>query len=309
MNTNALILPPSQQVAKARQFCPPTKGERIIFSGRTYEIGDKIDTGGFAQVFQCVDDFGEKLVAKVITPCDRSYEDVRNAWEREFICLNVLRHPSVTYVQAAFEYRDTFYLIIEHCDLSLAKLVRFEWFEPDSWVLPLAKAVLNAVDFIHRQDIVHRDLHLGNVYAQMKQSAICPDASAVVFKIGDFGVSKLNVPELWKNSLFADWVRPPETINPEEFGIVDKRCDIYHAAILLLSLSLRQELRFTRDETLRGKPRMMAEALNSPFAPAIAKALRRHVHSRTASAMEFWRDLLFCQTTLARSLPAAPRGN
>lgn len=306
-NTPNSLLP--QRAGLPRGFCLPSNGERIIFEGRTYEIGDRIDTGGFAEVFECTDDFGEKLVAKVICPCDRSFDDVRTAWEREFICLNALRHPSITHVHAAFEYRDTFYLIIEHCNFTLAKLLNFGWFEPDVWLLPLAKAVLNALDFIHCQNIVHRDLHLGNVYAQMKQSAICPVQAAVVFKIGDFGVSKLNIPSLGTGSLFADWIRPPETINPHEFGAIGNGCDIYHAAILLLSVSLRRELRFTTEETLAGKPRLMAEALASPFAPAIAKALRRHTNSRTANAMEFWRDLRFCQTQFATSLQPAPRGN
>jgi len=284
-------------------------GEGIIFGGRTYQIGQFIATGGFAAVYECTNDFGECLVAKVICPCDRSYDEVRTAWEREFICLNALRHPSVTYVHAAFEFRDTFYLIIEHCDVSLADLIKFEWFDPPVWILPLAKAVLNAVDFIHGQQVVHRDLHLGNVYAQMKESAISAKERAIIFKVGDFGVSKLNVPGLSGVSLFADWIKPPEILHPAEFGRPGPNCDIYHAAIILLSVCLRQELRFTDQETLSGKPRLLAEALESPFAPAIAKALRRHVDARTASPMEFWRDLLFCQTNFATTLPPASRGN
>jgi hypothetical protein len=48
---------------------------------------------------------------------------------------------------------------------------------------------------------------------------------------------------------------------------------------------------FTDDEILAGRPRAMAEQLNSPYAPVIAKALRRHVVARTQTAIAMWREI------------------
>src|SRR5262249_38373884 len=89
----------------------------------------------------------------------------------------------------------------------------------------------------------------------------------------------------------AEWMLPPEYLNPTEFGPMDHRVDIYHCALLLLQLLRRELLSLTRDEVLAGKPRHLAVEAASPHSFALEKALRRHVQARTASAMELWRDL------------------
>jgi serine/threonine-protein kinase len=89
----------------------------------------------------------------------------------------------------------------------------------------------------------------------------------------------------------AQWMLPPEVLNPSEFGPIDYRIDIYHVGLLLLELAYSKELQFTAEEITNGRPREMALALPTPFGFAIEKALRRHVQFRTATAMELWRDL------------------
>jgi serine/threonine protein kinase len=287
----------------------PNVGEQILFEGRVYTIGSKIGEGGFGDVFECTDDFNQELVAKVIRPCGRSYDEAFKAWEREFKSLQALKHPNITHIQAAFEYERTFYLIIERCTMTLAELINQEWFTPDTWFQPLAREVCNALDFIHQQNSVHRDVHLGNVYAQFKKDVIFPERGAICFKVGDFGISKVFSTELSVRSLLAEWIRPPEAINPKEFGEAGVSCDIYHAGILFLSILTKKNLRFDKDQTIDGVPRKMAEALDNPFSPAIAKALRRHVSMRTQTVCELWRDIRFCGSNFAKSLPPAPRGN
>ena len=89
----------------------------------------------------------------------------------------------------------------------------------------------------------------------------------------------------------AQWMLPPEVLNPSEFGAPDHRVDIYHSGLLLLQLEHSKELQFTQQEILEGKPRQMALELRAPFNFALEKALRRHVSERTETARELWRDL------------------
>src|SRR6185312_979551 len=76
-----------------------------------------------------------------------------------------------------------------------------------------------------------------------------------------------------------------------EFGPMDHRIDIYHCGLLFLHLLNGQELRFTNEEILAGRPRELALQLPPPYNFALEKALRRHVAFRTENAMELWRDL------------------
>jgi hypothetical protein len=112
----------------------------------------------------------------------------------------------------------------------------------------------------------------------------------IQFKVGDLGVTKL-LQEVDATNTRAQWMLPPECLAPEEFGPLDHRIDIYHIGLLFLQLAYSQELRFTQEEILNGKPREMALTLPVPYRGALEKTLRRHVQYRTTSAMEVWRDL------------------
>ena len=113
---------------------------------------------------------------------------------------------------------------------------------------------------------------------------------ALLFKLADLGIAKL-FGELQTTNTRAAWMIPPEVHNPNEFGPIDHRIDLYHVGLLLLQIVSGKELRFTQKEILEGAPREMALRLAAPLNFALEKALRRHVLYRTANAMELWRDL------------------
>jgi serine/threonine-protein kinase len=93
------------------------------------------------------------------------------------------------------------------------------------------------------------------------------------------------------NTMVGRWMTPPEFLKPDRFGKIGKPVDIYHAGLLFLSLLLGRIPAFTEGEILEGRPRNIAEKLNSAYSPAIAKALRRHVDNRTQTAIDFWKDI------------------
>lgn len=52
-----------------------------------------------------------------------------------------------------------------------------------------------------------------------------------------------------------------------------------------------QQLTFSAEEVLGGRPRELALSLDPPLNFALEKALRRHVAYRIETAEELWRDL------------------
>ena len=115
-------------------------------------------------------------------------------------------------------------------------------------------------------------------------------AQSVTFKVGDLGVSRFEHEVQSENST-VPWMVAPEVLDPTEFGQVGKPTDIYHAGLVLLAVAMGIEPSFTFEEIVRGVPRETAEQLPPPFGPAIGRALRRHVHTRPATAFGFWREL------------------
>ncbi len=271
---------------------PPTEGEVITSeaTGNTYTMGAKIGEGHFGMVYACIDGWSNDLAAKVMKPL-APYEKVKASTEAELNKLIFLRHPHITYVFDAFEYRDTFYIITERCYCPLTGLFSIERFEGIHWVKAIARCLLQAVHYIHNNQYVHQDIHLGNVFAAFAKDEMIADGPGTIhFKLGDLGVAKL-FSEIDATNTRAVWMLPPEVLDSSEFGPLDHRMDIYHCGLLFLHILHGSELRFTAEEIKEGKPRELALQLPAPYNFALEKALRRHVSYRTGNAMELWRDL------------------
>jgi serine/threonine-protein kinase len=270
----------------------PARGEMITSdrSGVSYMIGQQIGEGHFGVVYECSDSWGNELAAKVLKPIG-TYDEVRAKAEAEFVKLVTVRCPYITFVYDAFEFRDTFYLITERCHNTLEGLLELENFNGRIWILPIARCLLQALHYMHVSGLVHQDIHLGNVFVSFTKDEMTGNADqSMQFKVADLGVAKL-MEDVSVANTRAQWMLPPEVLNPAEFGPVGQQVDIYHAALLLLQVAFGRPLQFTQEEMLAGKPRDLALTLEAPLNFALEKALRRHVLYRTGNAMEFWRDL------------------
>ena len=278
--------------AVPRTFVPPSTGEVIEYRGIRYYIGEQIGQGRFGAVFDCLDEWGNVLVAKVLLPQNRPYEEVREEWLHEFQNLQQLRHPQITFIHQAFEYRDTFYLIVEKCLCTLKDLIEGPGNNGEIWLPYVSRDILNGLHYIHEYGYVHKDLHAENVFVSEQRDPMLPDNDPVWrFKIGDLGISRLEGDIRLFNTRLARWMLPPEFLRPQDFGVLGKHVDIYHVGLLLLSLLINRIPHFTDDEIMEGRPRQLAEGLSSRYAPAVARALRRHVNYRTSSAINMWREI------------------
>lgn len=287
--------PAPQSQLPDRVFTPPTPGEAITaaITGNTYFIGKPIGAGHFGDVFECRDVWDNSLAVKVLRPRG-TYEAVRDAAISEVNKLLALRHPHITFMYDAFEFRDTFYIVTERCEWDLKALFGVQGFVGSVWVKPIARCLLQAVHYLHINGYAHQDIHPGNVFAAYPRSemgALPPNLpQPMTFKLGDLGVAQLAA-EVSLGNVRAQWMLPPEVVDPKEFGQPSPNTDIYHLGLLFLQLALSKEQQFSQEEVLAGRPRELAETLPAPFNFALAKALRRHVVYRTATALEFWRDL------------------
>ncbi|MBI3736190.1 serine/threonine-protein kinase [Candidatus Sumerlaeota bacterium] len=290
-----------------KAYFPPAPGEVItsLLTRNTYTIGQIIGEGHFGVVYSCTDAWDNDLAVKVLKPRGKPYAGIKAAAEAEFGKLVALRHPSITYVYDAFEYRDTFYIVTERCLGPVSGLFALNDFKGSLWIKPIARSLLQAVHFLHINGVVHQDIHSGNVFTTFVKDEMPTDAKAIQFKLADFGVAKV-FHEIDAQNTRAEWMLPPEVLRPDEFGPIDSRIDIYHVGLLLLQLALSKDVQFTQAEVLAGKPRELAEALPPPLNFSLAKALRRHVPHRTFSPMELWRDLNTVLPSTPRQLQPGP---
>ncbi|TBR07863.1 MAG: serine/threonine-protein kinase [Rugosibacter sp.] len=286
------MMPSESSQTSPKTFKPPTRGQSILVDGKYYFIGEKLGNGSFGEVFECQDEWSNQLVAKVLVPRNQTYDEVRENWLQELRKLLDLRHPNITHVYAAFECDDTFYLVIERCSMTLDSIINLPGGNGDVWLPYVARDILQGLEYMHVNGYVHKDIHAGNVFVSQTIDRMVPSKDAVwSFKVGDLGISRLESDIEIFNTLLAQWMLPPEAIDPAEFGPVDRTLDVYHVGLLLLALLLGYSPSFTRDEIAAGVPRQTAEKLPSKYASVVAKALRRHAVARIPTAVQFWREI------------------
>src|ERR1019366_2000566 len=99
----------------------------------------------------------------MVRPANRPYAEVRDEWSREVQHLMSLRHPNVVYIFGAFENGHVFYFALD-------------------------RQLLAAIQFLHDNDVVHDDLHPGNVLLVHARDPHWQDSASV--KLSDFGISR-----------------------------------------------------------------------------------------------------------------------
>ena len=268
----------------------PTQGATLTSTRGTYVVGALIGDGQYGSVYECKGPFDQPYALKMLRPANKTYLSVKEEWAREMKRLESFRHPNIVHIHDAFEENYLFYLALERCDTSLrAHLAHRGPLTPPHFV-EVARQLLLTLQYLHDNGLVHSDLHAGNV--------LLSDVDRwPVVKLTDFGVAH----QLDGSNWFRPLVANPKILTPELVtqGYTTRQSDLYQLGLLLYQmltgLSAMETLdpsgngdvtRFISD----GTPRAMAESLNSPFAPVIAKLLRRRDTYRYQSAREVWDD-------------------
>jgi serine/threonine protein kinase len=147
-----------------------------------YRIEKQIGQGGMGKVYVATDERFKSIVAIKETV----FEDgnLRKAFEREARLLNGLKHSALPRVSDHFDEQDGQFLVMEFIageDLAAMMETSGEAF-PVETVLTWANQLCDALEYLHAQDIIHRDIKPQNL-------KLTPNGQIVLL---DFGLAKGN---------------------------------------------------------------------------------------------------------------------
>ena len=265
----------------------PQVGTRLVSKRGDYEVRRVLGTGEFGAVYDCLGPFDQVYAVKMIRPANRPYQEVYTEWAKETQRLMSLRHPNVVYMHDAFEQDHLFFMALEKCEHSLTDMIGTPMQE--GLVIELARQLLSAIQFLHDNDIIHDDLHPGNVL-------IIHGVDRPTVKISDFGIShELRGAPAVRPNVVHHKIMAPEVVAS---GYTSKQSDLYQTGLLMYWMltgepAIPQNLPY--QELVRivgeGMPRKKAEAIGTPLGGLVAKMLRRRDAYRYTSAREVWADL------------------
>jgi eukaryotic-like serine/threonine-protein kinase len=254
--------------------------------GRSYLLGAKLGAGQFGAVFDTVGPFDQSLALKVFLPGNRPYAEVRTEWMREAERLYRLRHPNIVYVHEFFESGGLFYLVLERCDHSLEDMLARPF--TDRLVVEVMRQLLFAVQYLADNELVHNDLHAGNV--------LFSDEGSKIVKLSDLGIAlDLLGRQAARPAVVHHRIMAPEVAAG---GYTTKQSDLYQLGLLMFHMHtgeppLDRSVGYDAlvAEIKDGVPRAKADALGTPLGRIISVMLRRTEQYRYTSPAQVWEDL------------------
>ena len=134
-----------------------------------YKVKREVGRGSQAIVYVCEDPFiGREVAVKVFTP--KEAESVSTSMRRKMFFNEArtagrLRHPNILPIMDAGEDGERWYLVMEFLGDArpLSSYAKPESLLPVSEVIKLMFKAARALDFAHRNGVVHRDVKPGNL--------------------------------------------------------------------------------------------------------------------------------------------------
>ncbi len=267
--------------------------------GDRYEIGGVLGRGGMAEVHRGRDlRLGREVAVKVLRSDLARDPSFQVRFRREAQASASLNHPAIVAVYDTGEDRTTTgatpYIVMEYVEgETLRDVIRREGQLSPERAMRFAADVCGALDFSHRNGIVHRDVKPGNVM-------ITPEGAV---KVMDFGIARAVSDSAATMTSTAAVIGTAQYLSPEQARGegVDARSDVYSVGCMLYEL-VTGAPPFTGDspvavayQHVREDPRTPSSI--NPAIPAeldaiLLKAMSKNPANRYQSAAEMRNDLL-----------------
>ncbi|MGR9107075.1 MAG: serine/threonine-protein kinase [Gammaproteobacteria bacterium] len=265
----------------------------------TYRLVSKVGKGGMGEVWKAVDliqdagDARDKFVAiKFLSREIRDHKYALKALVREFARYRKLIHPNLVRAYELNRDEDAVYIVMEF--LSGMPLNQFIRKHPEGISLQAAKPIIQgmceALDFAHREGVVHLDFKPGNVFY---------DPETAMTKVIDFGIARLSNKKERDQTLFDPGALRAKTksyATPEMLAELDPvpSDDVFGLSCVIYEL-LSGKHPFNRMDAVsaefRGLQPEPIEGLSKAQCRALEKGLAFRRENRTESVDALYRGL------------------
>jgi serine/threonine-protein kinase len=254
-----------------------------------YEVRREIGRGAMGVVYECFDPSIKRIVALKTIRSDQLAGEHSAAvvarFRREAQAAGRLNHPNIVSIYDLGEDNGVWFIAMEFVQGRELK----ECFETNERfrmadIVRIMSQILDALDYSHRQGVIHRDVKPANIF-------LLSDGSV---KVADFGIAHIESSNLTQ---VGTVMGTPSYMSPEQImGLpVDGRSDLFSAGVVLYQF-LTGERPFagsattTMQKVLKEDP-LPPSTLNVQLPPAmdavVRRALAKRADERFQTAREF----------------------
>jgi serine/threonine-protein kinase len=288
-------IPPTKAAAAAAVVAAGTgePGPGQVLDGR-FEITDLVARSNMASIFKATDrKTGQSVAVKI--PLMALESDIAGfeRFKREEEIGSLLNHPAILKVIKVEGPKSRPYLIMEFLEgKTLAEVLAKREMIPQAEAVAYASKICDALEYLHKNGIAHRDLKPQNVM-------VCDDASLRLF---DFGIARVQTARRLTFVGLTPTLGTPDYISPEQVRGKrgDHRSDIYSLGAILYEMVtgaapfqgenpyVVMNARVTGDPEA---PRKVNPELSPALEEVILHAMERDSRHRYQDAGEMKRDL------------------
>ncbi|MCL2040689.1 MAG: FHA domain-containing serine/threonine-protein kinase [Bacteroidales bacterium] len=257
-----------------------------------YHVDSLIESGGTAAVYRGVDlRSGYEVAIKALFPSRAKDDFIMERFREEANHYLYLSHPNIVKLVEFVEDRDKFYLIMEFVNGTPLDVYLNTRTVPmsDETVIPLFCQILDTIDYLHQNEILHLDIKPGNIMVLKNWN----------IKILDMGISaKVNDKSNNLKKCGSPAFMAPEQINKEQLG---RYTDIFALGVTFFNV-ITGKLPFsgvnhtdTFEKICNNATPVAADFysdVNPKYQPIVERALQKRGSERYQSCKEFKEDLL-----------------
>ena len=209
------------------------------FVGKTigrFEIDEMIGEGGMAEVYRAYDPQINRHVAlKILKQEHCADEEHTNRFIKEGKAAGALTHPNIVTIYDVGNVDDVPYIMMELLEgENLGDLMRSGKRISQDVVIDLAIEIAGALDYAHKNGVIHRDL---------KPDNIMMGADGESAKIADFGIARVEETGSTESTQVGMMLGTPRYMSPEQAcgTAIDGRSDLFTLGVILYEMITGQK--------------------------------------------------------------------
>ncbi|XP_063800114.1 serine/threonine-protein kinase 33 isoform X2 [Pseudophryne corroboree] len=223
--------------SSAENKVPHTRMDDEAAIQQIYAFGKKLGQGSFGVVIEATHrDTGRIWAIKKVNR-EKAGSSAVKLLEREVSILKRVNHDHIIHLEEVFETPKRMYLVMELCEGGeLQGILERRTHLRESETRHVIHSLASAIAYLHKKDVVHRDLKLENILVKSNEQA--DDEEMILnIKVTDFGLAVQKGGVGSENMLQSTCGTPiymaPEVINAHDYS---QQCDIWSIGVIMYML-------------------------------------------------------------------------